>query len=122
MNPVNTISFSRREFRTDEALHEAISKQIILLLDAGYTIMASVEDEKGGGVLISYSMASGPDDWPKPFWLMQNEMISAADTHIDNEVDNAKQVLDSAQQASDMVKQIMDAMGGDGGDGGNFDA
>ena len=125
MNPVNRVIFSRREYPNKEDLYAAVAQQIRFLLESGYIIVANKEDEVGDGIAIDYSMAKSPEDWPKPFWLVQNEMIAAADEHINNEVRNAKQIIATSENASNFVDNFLGNMkkkdGGDKGNGG-FDA
>ena len=125
MNPVNRVVLSRREFKTPEELHKAVANQIMLLLESGYVIVASKEDEVGDGYAIDYSMVRNQDDWPKPFWLVKNEMIAAADVHIDNEVDNAKQIINTADKANKLVDNFLDGFKNNfngGNNSGGYDA
>jgi hypothetical protein len=126
MNPVNRIVFSRREYPNKDDLYAAVAQQIRFLLESGYIIVANKEDEVGDGIAIDYSFARTNDDWPRPFWLVKNEMIAAADEHINNEVDNAKTILSTSEKANDFVNTFMTNLnggnkGGNNG-GGHFDA
>jgi len=125
MNPVNRVVFSRREYPNKEDLYAAIAQQIRILLESGYIIVANKEDEVGDGIAIDYSMVRNDEDWPKPFWLMKNEMIAAADVHIDNEVSNAKTVISTAEHANNFVDNFLKGIKKDddkGGNNGGFDA
>ena len=120
MNPVNRIVFSRREYPNKDDLYAAVAQQIRFLLESGYIVVANKEDKVGDGIAIDYSMAKDQEDWPRPFWLVKNEMIAAADAHIDNEVANARNIIDSADQASELVDNFLDKFKGNGfGSGGN---
>ena len=96
MNPVNRIVFSRREYPDKSELYAAVAQQIRFLLESGYVLVANKEDEVGDGIAIDYVMARHDDDWPRPYWLMKNEMLAAADVHINNEVRDAKNILSTA--------------------------
>lgn len=130
MNPVNRIVFSRREYPNKDDLYAAVGQQIRFLLESGYIIVANKEDDVGDGIAIDYSIARDNDDWPRPFWLVQNEMIAAADEHINNEVANAKTIISTSEKANGFVNTFMNNFkggnsgGNNGGDkgGGHFDA
>lgn len=122
MNLVNRIVFSRREYPNKEDLYVAVAQQIRFLLESGYIIVANKEDEIGDGIAIDFSICRNDEDWPKPFWLVKNEMIAAADIHIDNEVKNAKEIITTAETANNIVDSFLKKGGGDKGSGGGFDA
>lgn len=123
MNPVNKVVFSRREYPNKDDLYQAIANQVRILLESGYTLVASKEDEVGDGISIEYSIVKSNNDWPRPFWLVKNEMIAAADEHINNEVTNAQQIIESADNAETLVNKAMTLFNkkkndGDDGSGG----
>lgn len=124
MNPVNRVVFSRREYPTKDELYAAVGQQMRILLESGYVIVATKEDEVGDGIAIDYSMVRNSDDWPRPFWLVKNEMMAAADEHINNEVSNAKTIISTADKANAFVDSFLDNMkkNGGGNDNGGFDA
>ena len=124
MNPVNRVVFCRREYPNKEDLYAAIAQQIKLLLEGGYTIVASKEDKIGDGIAIDYSICGEDSEWPKPFWLMYPEYLAASDEHINGEVANAKKIIASAESTDKLVEGLMKKMNKDkdGNKGGGFDA
>lgn len=122
MNPVNRVVFSRREYPNKSDLYEAVFQQIKILLESGYILVANKEDEVGDGIAIDYSISRDEDDWPRPVWLVKNEMIAAANEHINNEVENAKAIINTADKANSIVDTFLENFKKKGGNGGNFDA
>ena len=119
MNPVNKVVLSRREYKDINDLYTAVAQQIRILLESGYIIVAAKDDELGDSIYIEYSIFNEKDSWPRPFWLMKNEMLSAADEHIDNEVSNAKEILATAEHADNIVQKMFGNSAGKKGPKGN---
>lgn len=126
MNKVNKIMLTRREYPNKDDLYAAVSQQIRILLESGYVLVVNMVDEKGDCIEIEYSTYHTDADWPRPFWLVENEMMSAANAHIDNEVNKSREIIESADRANSVVEAYLNKIvkkdkGGDGGNNG-FDA
>ena len=119
MNPVNSVVLSRRDFKSDEELYTKVAQQMRLLLEAGYVLVAEDVDEKGGTIVIQYSPASTEVQSPKPFWLMPDEYVAAADVHMNIEIDKANKVLEASRKADDFISKFT---GGGNNSNNGFDA
>lgn len=124
MNPVNRVVLSRREFPNKDDLYAAVAQQIRVLLESGYILVANKQDEMGDSICIDYSIYHTDMDWPRPFWLVENEMMAAANEHIDNEVSNANQIISSADRANAVVDALLrkNKKNNGGNNDGGFDA
>ena len=125
MNKVNNIVLSRRDFKQEDELYAKVSQQIRILLESGYVIVAEDVDEKGGTVVIQYAPKSTEVDLPKPYWLSNSEKLAALNEHINEEVSQARKIIDASNAADEFVSIFGDVAKrntGKGGSGGNCDA
>ena len=131
MNNVSNVVISRKDYKNEDELYQKVAQQIRILLESGYVLIAEDVEPRGGTIVIQYAPKDNESTTPKPFWLLPNEMVSAADTHMTNEVKRARDILTAAEQANSLTNLFNDVDltmlpkkggNGKGGKGGKGDA
>lgn len=90
MNKINEIVFSKDRYgNSREKMFEAVSKQIMLLMEMGY--VCKVYDDDTDIIVIEFEHDNRKGDWGTPYlcWLEPEEVETVENYRYSQEEDNA---------------------------------